>query len=530
MSQSPNPNQQNMILMMQPAQVTQLVEALKEELAQGKAAGADTAKARQHLAKANQIKQVLLKYQQQHKAQQARASGQAPGTPGGQTSSGQQINNMATGAQLGPGVSPATGAQGPPMGQQHYTNTLPPGAGRQTPSSVVDPNQGRPTTATTSNMGGAGASGVTTEKYNQVRVRIQDLERKIRALEASKRPDMGEQESKQINDQLNEFRLKYSQYSKFALYMRNQLMEQSRASPLTAGSPAPRAGSPPVPVGGGLVTSTGAPLANMNVQVPRPGQPSATGSVLTPATTNPAVVVANANAGTAQDTSRPASALGGPQTGAGTPSKGQSASPQPKDGAGVPGVNLLGITKPSVPSLPILNTINVNPPTPITLKPGANNIRPTLPGGSASGLGPMMGSPAIVRMPTFDMASSGPIPDNSGRVLTKRKLTELVNTIGADEGDGKTTIDGDVEELLLDLADEFVLSVTSFACRLAKHRKTESVDVRDVQLHLERNWNIRIPGHAMDEIRGMRKWQPSSSYNQKVSGVEIAKAVNGNIN
>lgn len=516
---------------MQPAQVTQLVEALKEELAQGKAAGADTAKARQHLAKANQIKQVLLKYQQQHKAQQARASGQAPGTPGGQTSSGQQIHNMATRGQLGPGSSPAPGAQGPPMGQQNYRNTLPPGAGRQTPSNVVDHNQGRPTSDTTSNMGAAGASGVTTEKYNQVRVRIQDLERKIRALEASKRPDMSEEESKQINDQLNEFRLKYGQYSKFALYMRNQLMEQSRTSSLTAGSPAPRAGSPAAPVSGGLVNSTGAPLANMNVQVPRPGtQPSATGSVLTPATTNPAVVVANANAGTEQDSSRPASALGGPQTGAGTPSKGQSASPQPKDGAGVPGVNLLGITKPSVPSLPILSTINVNPPTPITLNPGANTIRPTLPGGSASGLGPMMGSPAIVRMPTFDMASSGPIPDNSGRVLTKRKLTELVNTIGADEGDGKTTIDGDVEELLLDLADEFVLSVTSFACRLAKHRKTESVDVRDVQLHLERNWNIRIPGHAMDEIRGMRKWQPSSSYNQKVSGVEIAKAVNGNIN
>lgn len=535
MSQPPNPNQQNMIQMMQPAQVSQLVEALKEELAQGKAAGADSAKARQHFAKANQIKQVLLKYQQQHKAQQARANGQIPPTTGGQPSPGQPMTNMASGSQLPAGNSPATGAQAPPMAQQQYTNTLPPGAGRQTtPSNVPNPAmaaQTRPNTGPTTMGAAPGASGVTAEKYNQVRARIQDVDRKIRSLEASKRPDMDEEEAKQINDQLNELREKYGKYSKFAVYMRNQLMEQSRGT-LSAGSPAPRAGSPPVPLSSGAIPSTGASMTNMNVQAARP-QPASAGSVVAPATTNPAMVVANANAnaGAPQDSSRPPSApASAPQTGAGTPSKGQSVSPQPKDGAGVPGMNLLGITKPSVPSLPILSTINVNPPAPITLKPGANNMRPTLAGGSASGLGPMMGTPAIVRMPTFDMASTGPIPDNSGRVLTKRKLTELVNTIGADEGDGKTTIDGDVEELLLDLADEFVLSVTSFACRLAKHRKTESVDVRDVQLHLERNWNIRIPGHAMDEIRGMRKWQPSSSYNQKVSGVEIAKAVNGNIN
>lgn len=525
---------------MQPAQVTRLLDALKEELAQGKAAGADTAKARQHLAKANQIKQVLLNYQQQQRAQQERnaaASAAASATPGAQS---QQPPNMS--GQVGGSTSPVPGASVPQMGQQQYQNAAasPPvrqanqagGAGVNALGNMGDVSQARPATvgAAVGNAAAPGASGVTTEKYNQVRTRIQDLERKIRGLEAGKRPDMSQDEKTQIDNQLNEFRLKFSQYSKFALYMRNQLMEQARTATLTSASPAPRAGSPNT-----QLSSIPAPLAQ---QAATTGPDQGPGSVLTPATTNPAVVVANANANasaaagaSAQDPTRPGSGpASGINTGAATPNKGKSTSPAPKDGSGVPGVNLLGITKPSVPSIPILSTINVNPPNPITLKPGANNVRPTLTGGGASGLGPMMGTPGIVRMPTFDMASSGPIPDNSGRVLTKRKLTELVNTIGADEGDGKTTIDGDVEELLLDLADEFVLSVTTFACRLAKHRKTESVDVRDVQLHLERNWNIRIPGHAMDEIRGMRKWQPSSSYNQKVSGVEIAKAVNGNIN
>ncbi|ODV74934.1 Taf12p CYBJADRAFT_124867 [Cyberlindnera jadinii NRRL Y-1542] len=116
----------------------------------------------------------------------------------------------------------------------------------------------------------------------------------------------------------------------------------------------------------------------------------------------------------------------------------------------------------------------------------------------------------------------------SDRVLSKRKLSELVKTVGADEGDGETTIDGDVEELLLDLADEFVTNVTSFACRLAKHRKSDTLDTKDIQLHLEKNWNIRIPGYSSDEIRNVRKWQPNAAHNQRIQGIGISKSVEQN--
>lgn len=73
------------------------------------------------------------------------------------------------------------------------------------------------------------------------------------------------------------------------------------------------------------------------------------------------------------------------------------------------------------------------------------------------------------------------------------------------------------------MADEFIHSVTSFACRLAKHRKVDSVEARDIQLHLDKNWNIKIPGYAMDEIRSNRKVQPSNSYNQKFKGWKFPK-------
>lgn len=495
-----------MIQTIQPAQATRLLEALKEELAHAKAAGPDTPSARTHYARAEQIKQVLVSYRQQQQQRTAARNAAAANSTNGMPASG----------GVGPGSAPVGNSM----------NNGPTGAGfaqRTIPRANVAQSGATSQAPASQGVQGDRASGnppvVTAENYNEVRGRLQDLERKIRALEAGKRPDMSAAESAQIDTQLQELRLNYGQCSKFALYMKNKLMEQARS----AGSPAPaRAGSPATPA---LAGSPANPSAPPSAHLIQGGTPQ---GVSTPAVTNALVAASNANA--VQETSGVENGLGA--AGAGTPARGASKGPSPgsKESLVVPGVNLLQVTKPVVPLMPISNTINVKPVNPVTLKLGANNVRPTLSGGGASGIGPLVGTPAIVRMPTFDMASTGPIPDNAGRVLTKRKLTELINTIGADEGDGKTTIDGDVEELLLDLADEFVSSVTTFACRLAKHRKSDAVDLRDVQLHLERNWNLRIPGHSMDEVRGMRKWQPSSSYNQKVSGVEIAKAVNGNIN
>ncbi|KAN0116362.1 Transcription initiation factor TFIID subunit A domain containing protein, partial [Russula decolorans] len=45
-------------------------------------------------------------------------------------------------------------------------------------------------------------------------------------------------------------------------------------------------------------------------------------------------------------------------------------------------------------------------------------------------------------------------------------------------------IEPNVEDLLLDIADEFTDSATNFGCRLAKHRGGDTTVVRDLQLHL----------------------------------------------
>ena len=45
-------------------------------------------------------------------------------------------------------------------------------------------------------------------------------------------------------------------------------------------------------------------------------------------------------------------------------------------------------------------------------------------------------------------------------------------------------LDEEVEEMLLQLADDFVETTVNAACLLAKHRHANTVEVKDVQLHL----------------------------------------------
>nr|CAG8563275.1 11938_t:CDS:2 [Entrophospora candida] len=108
--------------------------------------------------------------------------------------------------------------------------------------------------------------------------------------------------------------------------------------------------------------------------------------------------------------------------------------------------------------------------------------------------------------------------DNNRPIVAKRKIQELVEQI-----DPRERLEPEVEDMLLDIADEFITTVATFACRLAKHRKSDTLEVKDLQLHLERNWNIRIPGFASDEIRSVRKPVMASAHQQKLAAVNGAR-------
>ena len=74
------------------------------------------------------------------------------------------------------------------------------------------------------------------------------------------------------------------------------------------------------------------------------------------------------------------------------------------------------------------------------------------------------------------------------QVLDKKRLQELVKEVDPNE-----QLDEDVEDLLLHIADDFIEQTVTASCSLAKHRRAPAVEVKDVQLVLEKKWNMWIP-------------------------------------
>jgi transcription initiation factor TFIID subunit 12 len=66
--------------------------------------------------------------------------------------------------------------------------------------------------------------------------------------------------------------------------------------------------------------------------------------------------------------------------------------------------------------------------------------------------------------------------DGCIHVIPRTSLQELLSKAAPGE-----QVDDAVEDFLLDLADDFVDTVTSFACKMASHRRSESVQVKDIK-------------------------------------------------
>jgi transcription initiation factor TFIID subunit 12 len=85
------------------------------------------------------------------------------------------------------------------------------------------------------------------------------------------------------------------------------------------------------------------------------------------------------------------------------------------------------------------------------------------------------------------------------------------------EVDPNEQLEEDVEEMLLMIADDFIESLVSTSALIAKHRKSTTLDVKDVQLALDKNWNIWIPGFGHEDSRPFKKSFSTEAHKQRMA-------------
>lgn len=210
-------------IMIQPGQANQLVQALKNEISMAKAAGGDASKAQHHYAKAESIKQILLNYQAQQKAriaqQQQQQQQRAPSNPVSQPTE----RSGSAEADMDPNQIQR------PNSQLSSSNFNVPQASYQ-PSPVKSASP-MPGAATANNV-------VTLDKFNKLKSSLGELERKIQQLQGTMGSlNLSGEQASSVENQLNELKNKYAQYQKYAIFMKNQLLEQAKNSGGSISSP-----------------------------------------------------------------------------------------------------------------------------------------------------------------------------------------------------------------------------------------------------------------------------------------------------
>ncbi|KAJ1532354.1 hypothetical protein ONE63_000957 [Megalurothrips usitatus] len=125
--------------------------------------------------------------------------------------------------------------------------------------------------------------------------------------------------------------------------------------------------------------------------------------------------------------------------------------------------------------------------------------------------------PSTTKTQSAASSAANTMSDAPAQLLSKARLQDLVREI-----DPTVQLDDEVEELLMQLADDFVENAVNSASLLAKHRKANTIDVKDVQLHLERNWNMWIPGFGNDEVRPFKRAAMTEAHKQRLALIRKA--------
>lgn len=124
---------------------------------------------------------------------------------------------------------------------------------------------------------------------------------------------------------------------------------------------------------------------------------------------------------------------------------------------------------------------------------------------------PMAGASLVgvqtVQTPVKTMQGSEQAP-----ILSKQRLQDLVR-----DTDSTLTLEDEVEEIILNYVDEFVDRCLNGAALIAKNRHVNTIEVKDVQQFLNRNYNMWTPGFGTDELRPYKRSLTTEAHKQRLA-------------
>lgn len=125
-----------------------------------------------------------------------------------------------------------------------------------------------------------------------------------------------------------------------------------------------------------------------------------------------------------------------------------------------------------------------------------------------------------VQLGAINAAIDTDAAESGNQILSKRSIRELVNQMDPSE-----KLDSEVEDVLVDIGEDFIESITTFACSLAKHRKSSTLEAKDILLHVERNWNITLPGFGGDEVKCYKKQITNDIHKERLAVIKKSMAL-----
>lgn len=105
-------------------------------------------------------------------------------------------------------------------------------------------------------------------------------------------------------------------------------------------------------------------------------------------------------------------------------------------------------------------------------------------------------------------------PLNEQHILTSKNIVDICREI-----DTNITIDNDCQDILMQLSDDIFNQIVVSSCKLSNLRRSKTLDLKDVQLCLEKFWDINIPGFLSESVDKV-KLSKINSFKNKFSSLK----------